>query len=136
MTTEKRATAQEQARLLSAALPFMQRYENKTVVVKYGGHAMGDIELGKAFARDIALLKQSGVQATRKRCFRSPHRWKSSPAGAPAGLRSTCRASAHSRINATVEIKLEQRGHVRRNAAVPALEPFAQGRVCGYEARR
>ncbi len=61
MTTEKRATAQEQARLLSAALPFMQRYENKTVVVKYGGHAMGDIELGKAFARDIALLKQSGV---------------------------------------------------------------------------
>ena len=39
----------------------MQRYENKTVVVKYGGHAMGDAELGQAFARDIALLKQSGV---------------------------------------------------------------------------
>ena len=39
----------------------MQRYENKTVVVKYGGHAMGDNALGKAFARDIALLKQSGV---------------------------------------------------------------------------
>jgi acetylglutamate kinase len=49
------------APLLSRALPYMQRYENKTVVVKYGGHAMGDIELGKAFARDIALLKQSGV---------------------------------------------------------------------------
>ena len=31
------------------------------MVVKYGGHAMGDTELGKAFARDIALLKQSGV---------------------------------------------------------------------------
>ena len=55
------ATAAEQARLLSAALPYMQRYENKTVVVKYGGHAMGDVALGKAFARDIALLKQSGV---------------------------------------------------------------------------
>jgi len=55
------ADASEQARLLSAALPFMQRYENKTVVVKYGGHAMGDNALGKAFARDIALLKQSGV---------------------------------------------------------------------------
>ena len=52
---------EEQARLLSAALPFMQRYENKTVVVKYGGHAMGNAALGQAFARDIALLKQSGV---------------------------------------------------------------------------
>src|SRR6187431_2192759 len=55
------STAAEQARLLSAALPYMQRYENKTVVVKYGGHAMGDIALGKAFARDIALLKQCHV---------------------------------------------------------------------------
>ena len=56
------ATSPEiQAQLLSAALPFMQRYENKTVVVKYGGHAMGDAALGKAFARDIALLKQSGI---------------------------------------------------------------------------
>ncbi len=50
-----------QARLLSEALPFMQRYEDKTIVVKYGGHAMGDISLGRAFARDIALLKQSGI---------------------------------------------------------------------------
>jgi acetylglutamate kinase len=54
-------TAATQARLLAEALPFMQRYENKTVVVKYGGHAMGDASLGKAFAQDIALLKQSGV---------------------------------------------------------------------------
>ena len=61
MTTEIPETAEAQARLLSAALPYMQRYENKTVVVKYGGHAMGDNALGKAFARDIALLKQSGV---------------------------------------------------------------------------
>ncbi|RDE10043.1 acetylglutamate kinase [Pelagibacterium lacus] len=49
------------AEVLSKALPFMQRYENKTVVIKYGGHAMGDPELGRAFARDVALLKQSGV---------------------------------------------------------------------------
>jgi acetylglutamate kinase len=61
MTTNVAATAEMQAALLSAALPYMQRYENKTVVVKYGGHAMGDVALGKAFARDIALLKQSGV---------------------------------------------------------------------------
>src|ERR687895_1715616 len=53
--------ALDQARLLAEALPFMQRYENKTIVVKYGGHAMGDPALGQAFARDIALLKQSGV---------------------------------------------------------------------------
>ena len=50
-----------QARLLAEALPYMQRYEDKTIVVKYGGHAMGDISLGRAFARDIALLKQSGI---------------------------------------------------------------------------
>jgi acetylglutamate kinase len=55
------AEAQLQAELISKALPFMQRYEDKTVVVKYGGHAMGDRALGQAFARDIALLKQSGV---------------------------------------------------------------------------
>jgi acetylglutamate kinase len=52
---------EDEARLLSAALPYMQRYENKTVVVKYGGHAMGDDSLSRAFARDVALLKQSGV---------------------------------------------------------------------------
>ncbi len=52
---------EKQASLLAQALPFMQAYENKTVVVKYGGHAMGDQALGRAFARDIALLKQSGI---------------------------------------------------------------------------
>ena len=50
-----------QASLLAKALPYMQRYEHKTIVVKYGGHAMGNPELGKAFAADIALLKQSGI---------------------------------------------------------------------------
>jgi acetylglutamate kinase len=53
--------AHEEARLIAQALPYMQRYEGKNVVVKYGGHAMGDAKLAKAFARDIALLKQSGV---------------------------------------------------------------------------
>ncbi len=52
---------EKQASLLAEALPFMQAYENKTVVVKYGGHAMGNADLGRAFARDIALLKQSGI---------------------------------------------------------------------------
>ncbi|AQS42365.1 MAG: Acetylglutamate kinase [Candidatus Tokpelaia hoelldobleri] len=61
VTTEMEDMRQKQAQLLSAALPYMQRYEHKTVVVKYGGHAMGDPELARAFARDIALLKQSGI---------------------------------------------------------------------------
>ncbi|HEV7253172.1 MAG TPA: acetylglutamate kinase [Mesorhizobium sp.] len=61
MPTDIPSSAEAQARLLSAALPFMQRYENKTVVIKYGGHAMGDDALAQAFASDIALLKQSGV---------------------------------------------------------------------------
>jgi acetylglutamate kinase len=39
----------------------MQRYDNATVVVKYGGHAMGDPELAATFARDIVLIKQAGV---------------------------------------------------------------------------
>lgn len=51
----------ERARVLSEALPYMQRYDKCTVVVKYGGHAMGDEALGLEFARDIVLLKQSGI---------------------------------------------------------------------------
>ncbi|WP_083240520.1 acetylglutamate kinase [Methyloceanibacter methanicus] len=39
----------------------MQRYDRQTVVVKYGGHAMGDPELARDFARDVVLLKQAGV---------------------------------------------------------------------------
>ncbi|NIJ40833.1 acetylglutamate kinase [Parvibaculum indicum] len=51
----------DRAQILSEALPFMQRYDKRTVVVKYGGHAMGDEKLGAEFARDIVLLKQAGV---------------------------------------------------------------------------
>ncbi|KAB0682668.1 acetylglutamate kinase [Aureimonas leprariae] len=58
---EPATSGERQASLLAEALPFMQAYENKTVVVKYGGHAMGNPALGRAFARDIALLKQSGI---------------------------------------------------------------------------
>lgn len=66
MTETKRsmpdtAAFSRDAAILAQALPYMQRYEGKTVVVKYGGHAMGDPVLGQAFARDIALLKQSKV---------------------------------------------------------------------------
>ena len=51
----------EQARILVHALPYMRRYAGATVVVKYGGHAMGEQDLAMGFGRDIALLKQVGV---------------------------------------------------------------------------
>jgi acetylglutamate kinase len=50
------------AEILSEALPFMQRYDRQIVVVKYGGHAMGDARLAEDFAQDIVLLEQSGVK--------------------------------------------------------------------------
>src|SRR3954465_13237760 len=49
------------ARILSEALPHMQRYDEETVVVKYGGHAMGQGEMAKSFRRDIVLLEQTAV---------------------------------------------------------------------------
>jgi acetylglutamate kinase len=55
------ADAHEQARILSEALPHMQHYDEAVVVVKYGGHAMGDEAVARDFARDIVLLEQSGV---------------------------------------------------------------------------
>ncbi len=51
----------ESARTLSEALPFIQRYHGKTVVIKFGGHAMVDESLFASFARDVVLLKQLGV---------------------------------------------------------------------------
>jgi len=50
-----------QAKVLSEALPYMRRYTDKTVVIKYGGHAMGDIEKARLFARDVVLLRQVGL---------------------------------------------------------------------------
>ena len=49
------------ARTLSEALPYLQRYDGKTIVVKFGGHAMGDAASMERFARDIVLMKQCGV---------------------------------------------------------------------------
>ena len=49
------------ARTLSEALPYLQRYEGATVVIKFGGHAMGDDEEMASFARDIVLMRQVGV---------------------------------------------------------------------------
>ena len=54
-------SAAEQAKILAHALPFLRRYAGATIVVKYGGHAMGEEDLAHMFGRDIALLKQVGM---------------------------------------------------------------------------
>jgi acetylglutamate kinase len=51
----------EKAGILADALPYMREFTGETVVVKYGGHAMGDASLAADFARDIVLLKQVGI---------------------------------------------------------------------------
>ena len=49
------------ASTLSKALPYLQRYDGATVVIKFGGHAMGNDEAMETFARDIVLMQQVGV---------------------------------------------------------------------------
>ncbi len=63
MTTRRTMTRDwiATARTLSEALPYLQRYDGAVVVIKFGGHAMGDAAAMDSFARDIVLLKQVGV---------------------------------------------------------------------------
>lgn len=58
---EQPAAWLEQAKVLSEALPYMRRFTGKSVVIKYGGHAMGDAALSDLFARDMVLLRQVGL---------------------------------------------------------------------------
>ncbi|HVA12595.1 MAG TPA: acetylglutamate kinase, partial [Stellaceae bacterium] len=58
---DPRVDAASKAATLSAALPFFRRYAGKTIVVKYGGHAMGDDAIARQFAEDVVLLKQVGM---------------------------------------------------------------------------
>jgi len=55
------ASAPERARILTEALPYIQRFHGKTIVVKYGGNAMIDDDLKNSFARDIVLMKLVGM---------------------------------------------------------------------------
>jgi acetylglutamate kinase len=52
----------EKAKVLHEALPYIQRFQNRTFVVKYGGHAMVDEELKESFARDVCLLRYVGIR--------------------------------------------------------------------------
>jgi len=53
--------AAERAQILTEALPYIQRFQGKTIVIKYGGNAMIDDALKKSFARDIVLMKLVGM---------------------------------------------------------------------------
>lgn len=58
---KRRAEWLSKAGILTEALPYMRRYSGKKVVVKYGGHAMGDDDLALKFAADMVLLQQVGM---------------------------------------------------------------------------
>ena len=58
MTTEM----QTKEEILTSALPYIQRYEGKTFVIKYGGAAMTEDDLRETFAQDVTLLKKIGIK--------------------------------------------------------------------------
>jgi acetylglutamate kinase len=60
-TDPQKPDPQEQARILSEALPHMQQYDEEIIVIKYGGHAMGDAQTARDFARDVVLLEQAAI---------------------------------------------------------------------------
>jgi len=59
--TDNANKALDFARVLTEALPYIQRFHGKTIVIKYGGNAMVDDDLKRAFARDVVLLKLVGI---------------------------------------------------------------------------
>ncbi|RUM52352.1 MAG: acetylglutamate kinase [Methylococcus sp.] len=60
--TLQHGAALEIARVLTEALPYIQKFHNKTVVIKYGGNAMMDEGLKSSFARDIVLMRLVGLK--------------------------------------------------------------------------
>ena len=59
--THSAESAAIKAATLTEALPYLQRYAGRTFVIKYGGHAMGDAEAARDFARDVVLLRAIGI---------------------------------------------------------------------------
>jgi acetylglutamate kinase len=55
------ASAKEKANILSEALPYIRRFQDKTIVIKYGGNAMTEEHLKHGFAKDVVLLKLVGL---------------------------------------------------------------------------
>src|SRR6188508_2234096 len=61
MSEPNKIDPKQTARVLSEALPHMQRYDEEIIVIKYGGHAMGNEEVARSFAKDIVLLEQTAI---------------------------------------------------------------------------
>lgn len=61
-TAGRVGTAARKAAVLAEALPWLQRFHGATVVIKYGGHAMLDDELKRAFAQDMVFLRLAGLR--------------------------------------------------------------------------
>jgi acetylglutamate kinase len=62
MSDTKLPDVHVRAEVISQALPFMQRYDQEVIVIKYGGHAMGDRAAAEDFAEDVTLLELQGVK--------------------------------------------------------------------------
>ncbi len=62
MTAARVSTAGEKAGVLVEALPYIRRFAGSTVVVKYGGNAMGDPDLARHFAEDVVLMRAVGMR--------------------------------------------------------------------------
>ncbi|HNY96765.1 MAG TPA: acetylglutamate kinase [Smithellaceae bacterium] len=58
---QKIQSSMERADILLEALPYIRRFYNKTIVIKYGGHAMVDQDLKDKFARDVVMMKYIGI---------------------------------------------------------------------------
>ncbi|HVJ97181.1 MAG TPA: acetylglutamate kinase [Acidimicrobiia bacterium] len=61
VTDQRLATAGEKAHILADALPYIREFSGKTVVIKYGGHAMEKPELAELFATDVVLMRLVGM---------------------------------------------------------------------------
>ena len=58
----RHAAALEKAGALVEALPWLERFQGRTVVVKFGGNAMTDVPLQQAFAEDVVFLRYAGLR--------------------------------------------------------------------------
>ena len=129
----------QQARILSEALPYMQRYDEEIVVVKYGGHAMGEEHLARDFARDIVLLEQTAInpivvhgggpqiEAMLKRVGVQSQ--------FAAGLAHHRRADARNRRNGAGRLHQQADGRLHQRGRRQGGRPVRQGRQHGGRAQ-
>ena len=140
MTDALNATPQQKSEILMQALPHMLRYDEAIVVVKYGGHAMGDEQKARDFAKDMVLLEQSGINpvvvhgggpADRLDAEEARHRiavFRRPPGDRQADRRD--RRNGSGRLDQQVDRRLDQR------RGRPRDRPLRQGRQHGRSPAR